>query len=107
VERAPSWLSCWRQLQVRWDRDSGRFFAFVLLPVRSSAATGPDPVKAMVQVRRPSAGQAVYRRKLAEGTSPKEALRCLKRRLSDAAYRCLVTDQQRDAAAAWADLGRR
>jgi hypothetical protein len=45
---------------------------------------------AMVQVRRPSAGQAYYRRKLAEGKSPKEALRCLKRRLSDAVYRCLV-----------------
>ena len=37
---------------------------------------------AMVQVRRPSAGQGYYRRKLAEGKSPKEALRCLKRRLS-------------------------
>ena len=49
---------------------------------------------AMVQVRRPSAGQAYYRRKLAEGKSPKEALRCLKRRLSDAVYRCLVIDQQ-------------
>jgi transposase len=55
---------------------------------------------AMVQVRRPSAGQAYYRRKLAEGKSPKEALRCLKRRLSDAVYRCLVTDQQRNAAVA-------
>ena len=31
---------------------------------------------AMVQVRRPSAGQTYYRRKLAEGKSPKEALRC-------------------------------
>jgi transposase len=31
VERALSWLSCFRRLQVRWDRDSGRFFAFVLL----------------------------------------------------------------------------
>jgi transposase len=49
---------------------------------------------AMVQVRRPSAGQAYYRRKLAEGKSSKEALRCLKRRLSDAVYRCLVADQQ-------------
>jgi hypothetical protein len=39
---------------------------------------------AMVQARRPSAGQAYYQRKLAEGKSPKEALRCLKRRLSDA-----------------------
>jgi hypothetical protein len=48
---------------------------------------------AMVQLRRPSAGQVYYRRKLAEGKSPKEALRCLKRRLSDAVYRCLVTDQ--------------
>jgi transposase len=48
---------------------------------------------AMVQVRRPSVGQAYYQRKLAEGKSPKEALRCLKRRLSDAVYRCLVTDQ--------------
>jgi transposase len=48
---------------------------------------------AMVQVRRPSAGQAYYRRRLAEGKSPKEALRCLKRRLSDAVYRCLLADQ--------------
>jgi transposase len=48
---------------------------------------------AMVQVCWPSAGQAYYRRKLAEGKSPKEALRCLKRRLSDAVYRCLLADQ--------------
>jgi transposase len=48
---------------------------------------------AMVQVRHSTAGQAYYRRKLAEGKSPKEALRCLKRRLSDAVYRCLVADQ--------------
>jgi hypothetical protein len=50
---------------------------------------------AVVQVRRPSAGQAYYRGKLAEGKSPKEALRCLKRRLSDAVYRCLLADQLR------------
>jgi transposase len=48
---------------------------------------------AMVQVRRPSAGQAYYQRKRAEGKSPREALRCLKRRLSDAVYRCLLADQ--------------
>jgi len=48
---------------------------------------------AMVQVRRPSAGRSYYQRKLAEGKSPKEALRCLKRRLSDAVYRCLLVDQ--------------
>jgi transposase len=37
---------------------------------------------AMVQVRRPSPEQAYYQRKLAEGKSPKEALRCLIGRVS-------------------------
>ena len=59
---------------------------------------------AMVQVRRPSARQAYYRRKLAEGKSPKEALRCLKRRLSDAVYRCLVADQRRHTNRTRADV---
>jgi IS5 family transposase len=31
IERALSWLSCWRRLGVRWDRDSGRWFALVLV----------------------------------------------------------------------------
>jgi hypothetical protein len=31
IERALSWLSCFRRLQVRWDRDAGRWFAFVLV----------------------------------------------------------------------------
>ena len=31
IEQSLSWLSCWRRLAVRWDRDSGRWFAFVLL----------------------------------------------------------------------------
>jgi hypothetical protein len=31
VQRALSWLSCYRRLGVRWDRDSERFFAFLLL----------------------------------------------------------------------------
>jgi transposase len=48
---------------------------------------------AMVQVRRPSAGQVYYQRKLAEGKPPKEALRCLKRRRSDAVYRWLLAMQ--------------
>jgi transposase len=48
---------------------------------------------AIVQIRHPTAGQAYYRRKLAEGKSRKEALRCLKRRLSDAVYRQLLADQ--------------
>jgi transposase len=47
---------------------------------------------AIVQIRHPTSGQVYYRRKRAEGKSPKEALRCLKRRLSDAVYRCLLAD---------------
>ena len=31
VERSLSWLSCWRRLAGRWDRDAGRWFAFVLV----------------------------------------------------------------------------
>jgi transposase len=31
IERSLSWLSCWRRQQVRWDRDSERWFALVLL----------------------------------------------------------------------------
>ena len=31
IEWALSWLSCFRRLQVRWDRDSGRWFALLLL----------------------------------------------------------------------------
>jgi hypothetical protein len=31
VERSLSWLSCFRRLQVRWDRDAERWFAFVLV----------------------------------------------------------------------------
>jgi transposase len=55
---------------------------------------------AIVQIRHPTAGQAYYRRKRAEGKSPKEALRCLKRRLSDAVYRCVLADQPHHGGAA-------
>ena len=56
-------------------------------------------VAAIVQIRRDTEGRAYYRRKLAAGKTPKEALRCLKRRLSDVIYRQLVADATR------ADLG--
>ena len=47
---------------------------------------------AIVQVRHDTEGRAYYRRKLAAGKTPMEALRCLKRRLSDVVFRQLVTD---------------
>ena len=49
-------------------------------------------VAAIVQIRHDTEGRAYYRRKLAAGKSPLEALRCLKRRLSDVVYRQLVAD---------------
>jgi transposase len=51
-------------------------------------------IAAIVQIRHDTAGRAYYRRKLADGKTPMEALRCLKRRLSDAVYRQLVANTQ-------------
>ena len=56
---------------------------------------------AVTQIRhRHSPGRAYYDRKLAEGKTPKEALRCLKRRISDAIYSHLQADARRATAAA-------
>jgi len=52
-------------------------------------------VAAIVQIRHDTEGRAYYRRKLAKGKTPMEALRCLKRRLSDVVYRQLVADAGR------------
>ena len=49
---------------------------------------------AIVQIRHDTEGRAYYRRKLAAGKTPMEALRCLKRRLSDVVYRQLVADRE-------------
>jgi transposase len=49
---------------------------------------------AVCQARSDARGGSYYRKKLAEGKSRKEALRCLKRRVSDAVFRSLVADSQ-------------
>jgi transposase len=51
-------------------------------------------VAAIVQIRRDTEGRTYYRRQLAAGKTPMEALRCLKRRLSDVVFRQLVHDAQ-------------
>ena len=52
---------------------------------------------AVTQVRhRHSEGRAYYDRKVAEGKTPKEALRALKRRISDALYTAMVADARRE-----------
>jgi len=54
---------------------------------------------AVTQIRhRHSQGDAYYQKKLAEGKTGKEALRALKRQVSDAIYACLQADARRDAA---------
>jgi transposase len=56
---------------------------------------------AVTQIRyRHSPGRAYYDKKLAEGKTGKEALRCLKRQISDAIFACLRADARRAAAAA-------
>jgi transposase len=62
-------------------------------------------VAAIVQIRHDTEGRAYYRRKLAESKTPMEALRCLKRRLSDAIYRQLVADALATAEAAGHETG--
>ena len=53
---------------------------------------------AIVQLRHDTAGRAYYRRRLAEGKTAMEAIRALKRRLSDVVYRHMLRDIQRTAA---------
>jgi len=54
-------------------------------------------IAAITQIRYDTDGRAYYRRKRAAGKTPLEALRCLKRRISDAVYRQLLTDAHRAA----------
>ena len=56
-------------------------------------------IAAISQIRLDSDGRAYYRRKRAEGKKPLEAIRCLKRRISDAIYRQLVADARAAAEA--------
>src|SRR5215204_1324244 len=49
-------------------------------------------IAAISQIRLDTDGRVYYRRKRAEGKKPLEAIRCLKRRISDAIYRQLLDD---------------
>jgi transposase len=52
-------------------------------------------VAALGQISHETAGRAYYLAKQTEGKSRKEAMRCLKRRISDAVYRQLRADLTR------------
>jgi transposase len=55
---------------------------------------------ATCQARSDVRGGVYYRKKIAEGKSSKEALRCLKRRVSDAVFRSLLADSQAPSSSA-------
>ncbi len=52
-------------------------------------------VAAIVQLRFPGEGRDYYDRKVAEGKTSKEAIRALKRKISDRVYRHLITDARK------------
>jgi hypothetical protein len=54
-------------------------------------------IAAISQIRLDTDGQAYHRRKRAEGKKSLEAIRCLKRRISDAIYRQLLADAHPEA----------
>ena len=55
---------------------------------------------AICQARSDVRGKTYYRKKIAEGKSRKEALRCLKRRISDAVFNSLMADLQEPSCSA-------
>lgn len=53
---------------------------------------------AVIQIRMAgSAGRSYYDKKISEGKSPKEAKRCLKRRLADLCWRTMIRDERQSA----------
>ena len=52
-------------------------------------------IAAVSQLRYPGEGRVYYEKKIAEGKTSKEAIRALKRRISNLVYRRLTADAQR------------
>ncbi len=57
----------------------------------------PLHIAAITQIPNDTPGRAYYLRKLSESHSRKETRRSLKRRTSDAVYRCLIADAREGA----------
>jgi transposase len=77
---APLDASCGDQTRHRLSRAGNRRINRVL------------HIMAVVQLRQDTEGRRYHRRKLAAGKTPMEAMRCLKRRLSDQVYKQMVND---------------
>ena len=74
------------------DASSGEQIRHRLSRAGNRKANHVIHIAAVNQIRLDGPGRAYYRRKLAAGKTPLEALRCLKRRISDALYRQLRAD---------------
>ena len=61
----------------------------------TGASTTALHIMAIVQLRHDTEGRAYFRRKLAAGKTPMEAIRCGKRRLSDVVYRQMLADARK------------
>ena len=86
------------------DASSGEQIRHRLSRAGNRRANHMIHIAAASQLRHDTPGRAYYRRKLAAGKTPMEAMRCLKRRISDALYRQLVNDAKTASAAAAADM---
>jgi transposase len=62
-------------------------------------------IMAVVQLRNPTEGRAYYDRKVAAGKTPMEAMRALKRRLSDIVYHQMILDARRAGTGPGGHLG--
>ncbi|OBB65247.1 IS110 family transposase [Mycobacterium sp. 852014-50255_SCH5639931] len=60
---------------------------------------------AMIQIRHGGRGEHYYRRRIADGDTHRQALRCLKRQLCRTVYRALLTDTKARATAASVETG--
>jgi hypothetical protein len=65
-------------------------------PTPMSHFSDRSHIAAITQIRQDTPGRVLYRRKMSEGKTHKEALRCVKRRISDAVWRQLQTDRSDD-----------
>jgi transposase len=82
----------WHQLKLA-ERRGGQ--AQALARREPQAQPGALHMIAVCQARSDPRGGAYHRKKLAEGKSRREAMRCLKRRVSDVVFKTLVADTRR------------
>ena len=82
------------------DASSGDQIRHRLSRAGNRQINGVLHIMATVQLRNPTAGRAYYDRRRADGKTSMEAMRALKRRLSDIVYRTMLGDALRPAQAA-------